>query len=230
MGFAPFLHNSGDTFPTNSAQVVLQETDTANSTLFYAKMSISNKIPEGLKDSECKKENLGVCPPIPYVPPMDLLQTKESMDMLKLKLQNGTFFSMTIFAKGNPEDYLQHLIAVQHLITQKALDATCRSSAKELLERASKVLEALAHNPIGPQGLSSKEDLKACKIGKKHTQEMLKSARKEHDSAMVKVYKFLSNLLASDPQAQWDCICCEMHDQDAWGYGASQCEAKTHKT
>ncbi len=82
-------------------------------------MSASNKIPEGLKDSKCKKGNLGVCPPIPYVPPMDLLQTKENMDTLKLKLPYGTVFSMMIFANGNPEDYLQYLIAVLHLINQK---------------------------------------------------------------------------------------------------------------
>ena len=70
-------------------------------------MSTSNK-----KDSECKKGKFWVCPPIPYIPPMDLLQTKVNMDMLKLKLPNGTVFSMKIFSQGNLEDYLQHLIAV----------------------------------------------------------------------------------------------------------------------
>jgi hypothetical protein len=119
-------------------------------------MSASKKVPEGLKDSECKKGNLGVRPPIPYVPLTDLLLSKESTDTLKLKLPNGTVFSMTIFVKGNPEDYLQHLIAVLCLITEKGLDAACRNLAKEL-ERASKVLEALVHNPIGPQGSNSKE-------------------------------------------------------------------------
>jgi hypothetical protein len=84
----------------------------------YAKMSMSTKVPEGLKDSEYEKRNLGVHLPILYIPPMDLLQTKENTDTLKLKLPNGTVFRMPIFAKGNPEDYLQHLIAVQCLITQ----------------------------------------------------------------------------------------------------------------
>ena len=143
---------------------------------------------------------MGVCPLIPYVPLMDLLQTKENTDTLKLKLPNRTVFSMTIFAKGNPKDYLQHLIAVLHLITQKGLNVACRSSAKEL-EWASKVLEALAQNPIGPQGLNSKEDQEACSIEKKQTQEILESAKKEHNSAMMQTYKFLCNLLAGDPQA-----------------------------
>ncbi len=61
---------------------------------------------------------------------MDLLQTMENTDTLKLKLPDRKIFSMMIFAKGNLEDYLQHLIVVLHLITQKGLDAACRNSAK----------------------------------------------------------------------------------------------------
>ena len=92
----------------------------------YAKMSTSNKVPKGLKDSECEKGNLGARPPIPYVPPTDLLEAKENSDSIKLKLPDGTVISMTIFAKGNPEEYLQHVIAVLHLINQKGLDVKCR--------------------------------------------------------------------------------------------------------
>ena len=92
----------------------------------HAKMSASSKVPEGLKDSECEKGNLGARPPIPYVPPTDLLQAKENSDSIKLKLPDGTVISMTIFAKGNPEEYLQHVIAVLRLINQKGLDVKCR--------------------------------------------------------------------------------------------------------
>ncbi len=56
----------------------------------YTKMSATNKVPKGLNDSQCKKGNLGVHPPILYVPPMDLLQTKENTDTMKLKLLDGT--------------------------------------------------------------------------------------------------------------------------------------------
>jgi hypothetical protein len=115
---------------------------------------------------------------------MDLLQTKENMDTLKMKLSDRTVFSMTIFTKGNPEDYLQHLIAVLHLIIQKRLNAACTNSAKEL-ERASKVLEALAHNPIGPQGLNSKEDLEACKIEKNRPKKCLRAQRRHMNSYAI---------------------------------------------
>ena len=91
----------------------------------HAKMSASSKVPEGLKDSECKKGILGACPPIPYVPPTDLLQAKENSDSIKLKLLDGTVISMMIFTKENPKEYLQHVIAVLRLINQKGLDTKC---------------------------------------------------------------------------------------------------------
>ncbi len=95
-----------------------------------ARMSASMKAPEGLKDLECQKGNLGARPPIPYITPMDLLQTNKNTGTLKLNLPDGLVFSMMIFAKGNPEDYLQHLIAVQHLISQKGLNTACGMQPK----------------------------------------------------------------------------------------------------
>jgi len=94
-------------------------------------MSASSKKPEGLKDSECEKEHLGNRPPVPYVPPTDLLQMKDSSETLKVKLPNGTVFSMSIFAKVSPEDYLQHIVAVLHLVDQKGLHMLCNQEACE---------------------------------------------------------------------------------------------------
>ncbi len=88
-----------------------------------ARMSSSSKATKGLKDSKCKKGYLGNHPPIPCILPTDLLQVKDNMEILKVKLPNVSVFSMTIFAKGSPDDYLQHIITVLHLINQKGLDA-----------------------------------------------------------------------------------------------------------
>jgi hypothetical protein len=182
----------------------------------HAKVSASSKVPEGLKDSECEKGNLGARPPIPYVPPTDLLQAKENSDSIKLKLPDGTVISMTIFAKGNPEEYLQHVIAVLRLINQKGLDTKCRESAKELL-KTSQVLEALKRESVGTEKASaSRNDQEAQKEELKQTQEMCELAKKEHDEAVAQVYEFLRNLLGGDPQAQWDRICREMHERDSW--------------
>ncbi len=64
----------------------------------HTKMTTALKSPKGLKDSKCKKEQLRDWPPILYVPPTDLVTTKESPDNLKIKLPDGTIFNMTIFS------------------------------------------------------------------------------------------------------------------------------------
>ncbi len=144
---------------------------------------------------------MGAHPPIPHVPPTDLLQARENSDSIKLKLPDGTVISMMIFAKGNPEEYLQHIIAVLHLINQKGLDTKCREAGKELV-KTSKVLEALKREPDGPEKASaSKNDQKALKEELKQTQEMCKLAKKKHDETIAQVYEFLRNLLGGDPQA-----------------------------
>ncbi len=179
-------------------------------------MSTSNKVPEGLKVSKCEKGNLGVRSPILYVPPMDLLQAKENLDAIKLKLPDGIVMSMKIFARGNPEEYLQHVIAVLRLINQKGLDTKCREAGKELV-KTSKVLEALKRKPNGPRGTSvSKNNQEALEEELKHSQEMCELAKKEHNEAVAQVYEFLCNLLGGDPQAQWDRICHEMHKRYLW--------------
>ena len=121
----------------------------------HLRMSASSRVPEGLKDSECKKGKLGIRPPILYVPPTDLLKTKEILDSLKVKLPDGTVFTMQIFAKGNPEEYLSHMQAVLRLIGNKGLDAQCKKLMKERNEQTT-VLEALKLKSIGPPGCESR--------------------------------------------------------------------------
>jgi len=112
-------------------------------------MSITSKTPKGLKDSKCEKGHLGNRPPVPYVPPTDLLQTSEKVETLKIKLADGTIFSMRIFAKGSPEDYLKHMIPVLRLINQKGLRVQCTKHTKEMKDTAA-VLGALKRKPVGP--------------------------------------------------------------------------------
>jgi hypothetical protein len=123
-----------------------------------ARMSSSSKAIERLKDSECKKGHLGNRLPILYVPSTDLLQAKDNTEVLKVKLPDASVFSMTILAKGSPEDYLQHIIAILRLINQKGLDALIVLHNKEI-KSAAVALGALKQKPIGPADLSSKEDL-----------------------------------------------------------------------
>jgi hypothetical protein len=45
---------------------------------------------------------------------------------------------------------------------------------------------------------------------------MLQEAQKAHDKAIAESYEQLRNLLSSNAQSQWDCICREMHEHDSW--------------
>ena len=65
-----------------------------------SRMSTSSKKSEGLKDSECGKGHLGNRPPVPYVPPTDLLQTKDSSKMLKVKLGIASSERCTSMTRG----------------------------------------------------------------------------------------------------------------------------------
>ena len=46
--------------------------------------------------------------------------------------------------------------------------------------------------------------------------QMLQEAQKAHNKAIAETYEQLRNLLSSDAQCQWDCICCKMHERDLW--------------
>jgi hypothetical protein len=48
------------------------------------------------------------------------------------------------------------------------------------------------------------------------TQKMLQEAQKAHDKAIAKSYEQLRNLLSSNAQSQWECICRKMHEHDLW--------------
>jgi hypothetical protein len=178
-------------------------------------MSASSKAPKGLKDSECEKGHLGNRPPVPYVPPTDLLQTKESSEVLKIKLPNGTVFSMGIFAKGTPEDYLQHIIAVLRLIDQKGLHTQCKKHAKEMKTTA-ETLIVIKRKLNGSQLENSDESPEDLELERKLTQELLSTASKQYNEAVGATYELLRNLLAGEPQTQWDCIVREMHERGSW--------------
>ncbi len=51
---------------------------------------------------------------------------------------------------------------------------------------------------------------------------MLREAQKAHDKAIAMLYEQLRNLLSGNAQSQWDCVCCEMHEQDSWAAVNSQ--------
>ncbi len=78
---------------------------------------------------------------------------------------------------------------------------------------AAAALGALKQKSIGSQDLSSKKDqeaykneVEALRIEKAQTQEMLKTTTKDYNEAVASMYELLRNLLASEPQTQWNHI------------------------
>jgi hypothetical protein len=159
-------------------------------------MSASFRAPEGLPDSECKKGKLGIRPLILYSPPTDLLKTKETSDSLKVELPDGTIFTMQIFVKGNPEEYLLHMQVVLRLIGNKGLNAQCKKLIKERNEETT-VLKALHHKSIGPRDLSFDEDLDEIKAETVETKELALETQKQYNIVVVSTYELLHNLTSS---------------------------------
>jgi hypothetical protein len=59
-------------------------------------------------------------------------------------------------------------------------------------------------------------DVTACRVEIEQTQQMLQEAQKAHDKTIAELYEQLRNLLSSNAQSQWDCICHEMYERDLW--------------
>ena len=108
-----------------------------------------------------------------------ILKTKETPDSLKVKLPDGTVFTMQIFAKGNPEEYLLHMQAVLRLIGNNGLDAQ-----KERNEQTT-VLKALKLKSIGPQDSSPDEDPDEIKTEIKETKELALETQKQYNKVVV---------------------------------------------
>jgi hypothetical protein len=181
----------------------------------HTKMSMSHKAPDWLKDSECKKGQLSSWPPVLYVPPADLVTTKEELQSLKIKLPDGSVFNMSIYSCGNTKEYLAHIVAVLRIIKQNGLDVQCRKLGKAVVKLTG-TFKGLLKPVESKDTVSLDNDIDACKLDIKETQKMLQEAQKQHNKTIAKMYKLLRNILFGDPQSQLDCVSHEMHESDLW--------------
>jgi hypothetical protein len=184
-------------------------------------MSTSLKSPDGLKDAECEKGQLSHWPPIPYVPVVDVVTAKEVPQIFKIKLPNMYHLSMPIYSHGNNEEYLAHIVAVLQVIEQKGLPKKYRVLAKAVV-RWSEALKNIQEVAESRDTVSMAIDVTACKVEIEQTQQILQEAQKAHNKAIAKTYEQLRNLLSSNAQSQWDCVCHEMHKRDSWAAVNSQ--------
>jgi hypothetical protein len=181
----------------------------------YVKMSANLKSPDMLKDAKCEKGQLSQLPPIPYVPVVDVVMPKEEPTVLKVKLPDDSHISIPIFSRGNNEEYLAHVVAVLRIMEQKGLPKKCRVFAKAVAKWSDE-LKNLQEAAESRDTVSTSIDVTARKVEIEQTQQMLQETQKAHDKAIAESYEQLRNLLTSDAQSQWDCVCREMPENDSW--------------
>ena len=186
-----------------------------------SRMSVPLKSPDGLKDHECEKGNLSHRPPIPYVPPTDLLPATSKIETIKIKVSDGSTVSMKIFSVGSPEEYLSHIVAVLHLIERKGLREQTKTFYGEM-RNATAALQALQKRKAleskdGADDEQSEEELsEADKVELTQSQGIFKDSKSKYVKAIEATYEVMRTLLAGDPLTQWDRIVKEMHEGDSW--------------
>jgi hypothetical protein len=104
---------------------------------------------------------------------------------------------------------------ILHIIKQKGLDLKCRKLGKAVVKQ-SEMLKNLIKAAGSKDTVSLDVEVTARKVEIEQTQAMLQEAQKAHNEAIAKAYKQLRNLLCSDLQSQWDCVCRKMHEHDSW--------------
>jgi hypothetical protein len=184
-------------------------------------MSTSLKSPDGLKDAECKKGRLSHQPPIPYVPVVEIVMSKEEPQLFKVKLPDASHLSMAIYSHGNNEEYLAYIVAVLRIINQKGLPKKCRMLAKAVVRRP-EVLKNLLKAAGSQDTVSTNVDVQARKVEIEQTQQMLQESQKAHNKAIAESYEQLRNLLSGDTQSQLYHVCRKMHKHDSWAAVSGQ--------
>ncbi len=166
--------------------------------------------PEGMKNSECKKEKLVAQPPIPYVPPIDLLK-KQEPEQIKVKLPDGTNFQMAAFGNGNNEEYLVYVIAILRVIEQKGMEQDIRKAFQVLVElrREMKPLFELPDDKTEAKIEEQKQKLLENK-------EIFKAKKSIAVAEAQKAYKLFRCFIVGESRTQWDKIVHEMHSKDPW--------------
>jgi hypothetical protein len=134
---------------------------------------------------------------------------------------------MPIYSRGNTKEYLAHIIAVLQINNQKWLPKKCRMLAKAVVRR-SEALKNLLEAAGSQDTILANVDVQAHKVEIEQTQQMVQEAQKVHDKAISKTYEQLRNLLSRDPQSQWRCVYCEMHERNLWAGVSGQVTKGRH--
>jgi hypothetical protein len=166
--------------------------------------------PEGLKNTKCKKGTPPVRPPIPYVPPTDLHEKRET-EQIKVELPDGTKFQMPTYGSGNNKEYLVFVIAVLQLIEQKETAAKVKEAFTALVE----VWKEMSPFFNFPEDESAAEK----EVRKKKLSDLNESLKAKKSFAVEqaqKAYKLFHCFVVGKAQTQWDRIVSKMQTKNPW--------------
>jgi hypothetical protein len=167
-------------------------------------------LPEGLKNTECKKGKLVARPPISYVPPVDLHEKWEPKQ-IKVKMHDGTNFQMAAFGYGNNEEYLVHVIAVLQIIEQKGMETDVRKAFQALVA-VRREMKPLFDFP-DDKTEAEKQDWKQKLLKYK---EILKAKKNVTVAEAQKALKVFRCFIVGNLRTQWDKIVHKLHTKDPW--------------
>ncbi len=174
-------------------------------------MSSSAKSPpESLKASKCEKRKSGARPPIPYVPPTDPIKKREE-EQIKVKMPDGTNFSMAAFMSGTNEDYLVQVIAVLWIIKKKGMAEEIKAAWLALPAVRKEMAPFLQVPPN-----ESKEAKKLCEASLEQFKGILKAKKGTAIAVTSQAYEMFHLFVVGDQRTHWDKIVQGMHTKDLW--------------
>jgi hypothetical protein len=156
--------------------------------------------PEGLKASEWEKGKSGARPPIPSVPPTDLIEKWEG-GQIKVKMPDGTNFSMATLTCGTNEDYLIHVIVVLRIIKKKGLAQEIKAAWLALPAVRKEMTPFLQVPPD-----ESEEAKKLREAFVEQFKGILKARKGMAIAVTSQAYKMFRLFVLGDQQTHWDKI------------------------
>jgi hypothetical protein len=164
-----------------------------------------------VKDSDCKRGKVTQRPPISYVQ-FKYPKWISEPDSIKVKLTGGDQYTCDLMNNAsNTDTYLKWFQVYERVLGEKnlrvPLDATTMER-KKLLEDMKKFLKV------------SKKETPENKVVRElevaATNLKLAEASAVHVTTIEACYDLFCQLLADDPQVQWDRIVREVHNNDPW--------------
>jgi hypothetical protein len=166
--------------------------------------------PEGLQNAKCEKGTPPVRPPIPYVPPTDLHEMRET-EQIKVELPYGSKSQMPTYRSGNNEEYLVHIIAILCLVKWRGTAAKVKEAfaAYVAIRKEMSPLLKFPDDKTATEKESRKKNLSNLK-------EALKAKKDFTVKKAQKAYKLFRCFVVGKAQTNWDRIVDEMHTKNPW--------------